>query len=182
MQVRHRADEADALLAAGNSVIRGWAICPKSRLRHHSAIMRFDRAFCFEDGDEIFLIEHFASADRHHLNETQDQIPCGSEFDQWNQLVFIAAAHENAIQFDLVKSGCGRRCNSIEDLWMKIAPGDPRINMWIQRIKGNIDGADPRFAQSYRHRKTGLDPARQQSSVGRKADVAQAGNFRQLAQ
>src|SRR4030095_9200640 len=45
MQVRHRADKADALLSAGYLIISGRAIGSKLRLRNQAAITRFDHAF-----------------------------------------------------------------------------------------------------------------------------------------
>ena len=44
MKVRHRANKADALSAAGNLVIRSRAVRSKLRLRNQIAMMQFDPA------------------------------------------------------------------------------------------------------------------------------------------
>jgi hypothetical protein len=50
-------------------------------------------------------------------------------------LIFIAAPHEDCIEFDLVEPCDDRRINSIKHLCMESPTGDLRINCGIEGIE-----------------------------------------------
>ena len=72
MQIRHRADESDPLIATGDLVVSGRAVCSKCCFGNQVAEMSFNRALRFGDGQKILIAQDFSRADRHHLDKTQD--------------------------------------------------------------------------------------------------------------
>ena len=135
MQISHRTDEADALFASWNLIVSGWTIRMERRFRDQIAVARLDRTFRFRNRKKILLAQHCGRAHRHHFNETQNEILRGSELKQRNDLVFIAAAHQHRVQFDLFESGGDRSLNSLEHCGKKIATGDLGVNIPIQGIE-----------------------------------------------
>src|SRR5207249_7108057 len=74
MKVGHCSDKADSLPASRNLVVRGGTVCSKLSFGNQSAITRFDHPLRFINRHEVFVIEHFGCAYRHHLDETEDQV------------------------------------------------------------------------------------------------------------
>ena len=58
-----------------------------------------------------------------------------SEIDQRNQLIFVAPAHQDGVEFDLIESGGNGGIDSLQNLGVKIAAGDFRVKMSIQSIE-----------------------------------------------
>ena len=131
MQIRHRADESDPLIATGDLVVSGRAVCAKCCFGNQVAEMSFNRALRFGDGQKILIAQDFSRADRHHLDKTQDQIARSREFNQWNELVFISSTHQDGIQFDLIESRSDRGVDSLQNLRLQVAASDLRVKMSI---------------------------------------------------
>ena len=84
VKVGHCSDEADSLPASRDLVVRGRTVCSKLSFGNQSAITRFDHPLRFINRHEVFVIEHFRCAYRHHLDETEDQVTRRREFYQRN--------------------------------------------------------------------------------------------------
>ena len=140
--------------------------------------MCLERALRRVDGKKVFLTEDFARAYRHQLDEAKDQAARRGELCQWNELIFVAPAHQNSVEFDLFEAGGDRGRNSFHHLREKIAAGDRGIEIAIQRIERDVDGTHARFTQRGRHGFPLTRIPRKQSSVGRQTDIADAGHCR----
>jgi len=181
VQIGHRADKSNALGAPGNLVIGRGTVCAKAGFRNQIAVMRFDRTFGMQDRHEVFFAQNFARAHRHQLDETQDKIARRGEFNERQQLIVIAATHQNAIELDLFETGGAGRVNSFEHGVVQIAAGDLRIKMSIQGIERDVDRVNAGRVQGRGHGDRGIRLAGEQRSIRGKSDVVNAGDFWKLA-
>src|SRR6266540_891398 len=121
MKIGHCSDEANALPAPRDLVIRSRAVRPKLSFRNQSSITRFEYSLRLTYRHEVVIVEHLGCAYRHHFDETENQVALRCEFYQRNQLVVISAAHQDGVQFDLLEA-CSDSCvDSTENLLMEIA-------------------------------------------------------------
>src|SRR2546430_2065249 len=104
--------------------------------------MSFNRALRFGDRQKILVAQNFSRANRHHLDETQDQIARGREFNQWNQLIFVSSAHQDGIHLDLIESRGYGGVDTLQNLRMQVATSDLRIKISIQRVDRDVDRVD----------------------------------------
>ena len=131
MKVGHCSDKADALWASRDLVVSRRAIGLKLSFRNQNIITRFDDPLRLADRQEVFVIEHFGCANRHHLDETKNQTPRRCEFYQRNQLILISIAHEDRVQLNLLEIRGDGGVNPTENLFMEIASGNLRIGRRI---------------------------------------------------
>ena len=54
------------------------------------------------DGQEVLVGKHVGRADGHQLDEAQQQSALAGVFDERDELFLVAAAHEHAVELDLV--------------------------------------------------------------------------------
>src|SRR5437588_783653 len=150
MEIRHRANKPDPLTATGDLVISGRAVCSKRCFGNQVAEMSFNRTLRLSNRQKIFIAQNFSRADRHHLDKTQDQIARGREFNQWNELVFVASTHQNCIQFDLIEARGYGNVDSLQNLRVQIAAGDLRVKVSIQCVERDVNRLYSSIAKSGR--------------------------------
>jgi len=102
-----------------------------------------DQFLIGREGETLAALQHLVAwhdvlgselteaADRHQLDEAKNQISRRREFNQRHQLVVVATAHQDAVQFDLVESGRDGRVNSFQNLRVEITAGNLGVKMSI---------------------------------------------------
>src|SRR5579863_2464521 len=101
----------------------------------------------------------------HELDEADCHAFFAREHPERNDLVFVEAAHQNAVHFQRPESGAARGANSRQDVVISIRhAGDPRKTIGIDRVHRNRHASEPRVLQWLRE-------IRQQVTVGGESNV-----------
>lgn len=98
MEIRHRTDESDQLIRAGDLKITGGAVGLKIGARQQRAVRLLDDLTSRAAAQEVGIAQHIGGADWHELDEPQKRTFFPGKTNEGGELIFCLVFHQDAIE------------------------------------------------------------------------------------